>query len=79
MSFDVRWPGDGERHKIRDETFVFTGHYVTSNTTITFTASNDGFGVTYSSDPGGQFNPGPEVGGAGLPAVGHERNGKFFH
>jgi hypothetical protein len=79
VSFDVRWPGHGERHKLRDETFGFTGHYVTSNTTISFTASDDGSGVIYTSDAAGQFNPGTDVGGAGLPAVGHERNGRFFH
>jgi hypothetical protein len=79
VSFDVRWPGGGDRQKISDETFGFTGHFVTSATTITFTASNDGVGVIYSSEPGGQFNPGTDVGGAGAPAVGHERNGRFFH
>lgn len=79
VSFDVRWPGHGERRRIRDETFGFTGHYVTSATTISFTASNDGSGVSYTSDPEGQYNPTVEEFGAGPPAVGHERNGVFFH
>jgi hypothetical protein len=79
VSFDVCWPGNGDRQKIRDEAYGFTGHYVTSPTTISFTASNDGSGVVYSSDPGGQYNPTVEQGGAGSPAVGHERNGVFFH
>jgi hypothetical protein len=79
VSFDVRWPGSGNRQKIRDDTFGFTGQYVTSATTISFTASNDGSGVIYSSDPGGQYNPTVDQGGAGSPAVGHERNGVFFH
>lgn len=74
VSFDVRWPGDGERQKIRDEKFGFTGQYVASATTISFTAFNDGGGVIYSSLPDGQHPPA----GATLPAVGHERNGKFF-
>jgi hypothetical protein len=78
VSFDVRWSGDGDRQKLRDEVFGFTGQYVASAVTVAFTASVDGTGVTYSSDPGGQFNPGPDLGGGGLPAVGHERNGKFF-
>jgi hypothetical protein len=30
VSFDVRWSGKGGRQEIRDETFGFTGHYVTS-------------------------------------------------
>jgi hypothetical protein len=79
VSFDVRWSGNGDRQKIRDETFGFTGQYVASPTTISFTASNDGGDVIYSSDPGGQYNPTVDQGGAGLPAVGHERNGVFFN
>ena len=75
----MRWPGNGDRQKIRDETFGFTGHYVTSATTISFTASNDGSDVIYTSDPEGQYNPTVDEGGAGSPAVGHERNGVFFH
>jgi hypothetical protein len=78
VSFDVRWEGHGERTRIRDDTFGFTGRYVTGPATIDFTASNDGAGVTYTSDRGGQYNPGPEEGGAGSPAVGHERNGIYF-
>jgi hypothetical protein len=79
VSFEVRWPGQGDRHKIRDKNFRFSGHYVTSATTISFTASHDGSGVIYSSDPAGQYNPTVDQGGAGSPAVGHERNGVFFH
>ncbi len=78
MSFDVRWSGHGDRQKIRDETFGFTGDYVTSATTISFKVSNDGSGVVYRSDPGGQYNPTVDQGGAGTPAVGRERNGVFF-
>ena len=78
VSFDVRWPGKGERHKIRDKKFRFTGQFVTSATTISFTASNHGSGVTYTSEPKGQYNPTTDQNGAGLPAVGHERNGVFF-
>jgi hypothetical protein len=72
VSFDVRWSGNGTRQEIRDETFGFTGHYVNSNATISFTASNDGGDVIYSSDAAGQYN-------VGQPGVGHERNGVFFH
>lgn len=78
VSFDVRWPGHGAKHKIRDEKFRFTGHYVTSPTTISFAAHNDHGEVLYTSNPHGQFNPGTDAGGAGSPAVGHERNGAFF-
>ena len=72
MSFDVRWSGTGTRQKIRDENFRFAGHYVNCNATISFTASNDGGDVIYSSDAAGQTN-------VGQPGVGHERNGVFFH
>lgn len=78
VSFDVRWAGDGERQQFRDEVFRFTGQYVASATTISFTASNDGTGVIYRSDPDGQFNPNVDPSGNGAPAVGHERNGRFF-
>ena len=78
VSFDVRWPGGGEKRRIRDGDFKFAGTYITSPTSISFTASNDRRGVVYSSDPHGQFNPTLDQLGAGLPAVGHERNGKFF-
>jgi hypothetical protein len=79
VSFDVRWAGGGARQKIRDQTFGFAGHYATGPAMITFTASNDGSGVIYSSEPAGQYNPTVDQGGAGSPAVGHERNGVFFH
>jgi hypothetical protein len=79
VNFDVRWSGDGDRQKIHDETYRFTGHYVASATTITFTAINDEGEVIYASDPAGQYNPTLDHGGAGSPAVGHERNGVFFH
>ena len=79
VSFDVRWAGGGRRQKIRDETFGFVGNYVTGPATISFTASDDGGGVIYTSDPAGQYNPAGDQGGAGSPAVGHERNGVFFH
>jgi hypothetical protein len=77
-SFDVRWHGHGRHHKIRDKTFGFEGSYVTGKATIRFTASQDGGGVVYRSDPAGQYNPTTKQGGAGLPAVGQERNGTFL-
>ena len=79
VSFDVRWHGRGHHSKIRDKKFGFEGEYVTGGATISFTAADDGRGVVYRSDPAGQHNPTVKEGGAGLPAVGHERNGIFFH
>ena len=78
VSFDVRWAGGGARRRIRDKTYGFSGTYVTGPATVTFSASNDGAGVTYTSDPSGQHNPTKAQGGAGSPAVGRQRNGVFF-
>lgn len=78
VSFDVRWPGGGDRRTIRDDDYKFAGTYVTSPTSISFTARNDHMGVVYTSDPDGQFNPTLDQLGSGSPAVGFERNGKFF-
>jgi hypothetical protein len=71
-SFEVRWAGHGAPTDLRDTTFGFTGHYVTGPATVSFTASNNGSNVVYTSDATGQSNPGP-------PAVGTEQNGVFFH
>ena len=79
VSFDVRWAGGGHRQRIRDATFGFVGQYVAGPATISFAAEDDDGNVLFSSDPQGQYNPAPDQGGAGLPAVGHERNGVFFH
>ena len=79
VSFDVRWHGDGKPRHIRDTTFGFVGNYIAGPATISFTASQDGKRVTYRSDPAHQYNPTLKQGGAGSAAVGHERNGRFFH
>ena len=78
-SFDVQWSGDGHQQHIRDATFGFVGDYVAGPATISFTAMDDAGNVLFRSDPQGQYNPTPDQGGAGSPAVGHERNGVFFH
>ena len=77
-SFDVVWAGGGSPVHLRDETFTFEGNYVPGPATISFVASNDKTGITYRSDPEGQYIPTPEQGGAGDPAVGTERNGAYF-
>jgi hypothetical protein len=79
VSFDVRWKGHGRPQRIRDATFGFVGDYVAGPATITFVAKDDAGNVLFRSDPHGQYNPTPDQGGAGSPAVGRERNGVFFH
>lgn len=70
VSFDVRWQGGGQRQKIRDTTFDFGGEYVSGDAHITFSVSNNGTGITYTSIADGQ-----KTVSAG---VGRERNGVFF-
>jgi hypothetical protein len=77
-SFDVVWSGGGTPVDLRDETFTFEGHFVPGPARISFVASNDGSGVTYRSVAEGQYNPTLEQFGAGDPAVGVERNGRYF-
>ena len=79
VSFDVQWLGGGASTHVRDSDFGFVGDYVPGPARISFTAADDHGDVVYRSDPDGQYNPGLDVGGAGMPAVGTERNGRFFH
>lgn len=78
VDYEVRWHGGGDLVSVTDADFGFAGGFVTGPATISFTARNEHGETTYRSDPGDQYNPGPEVGGAGSPAVGTERNGVFF-
>ena len=78
VSFDVVWEGGGSPVDLRDDTFTFEGHYVPGPARISFVASNDGSGITYTSVAEGQYNPTLEQGGAGDPAVGTEQNGRYF-
>ena len=78
VSFDVVWQGGGSPVHLRNEEFTFEGDYVPGPATIRFVGSNDKSGVTYRSDPDGQYNPTLAELGAGDPAVGREQNGAFF-
>ena len=79
VSFDVLWAGGGTPVHLRNEDFTFVGDFVPGPATISFVAyTDDGSGVTYWSDPEGQYNPTLEQFGAGDPAVGTEQNGKYF-
>ena len=79
VSFDVHWSGHGHPQRIRDSIFGFVGEYVAGPATISFIAKDDAGNVLFRSDRHGQYNPTPDQGGAGSPAVGRERNGVFFH
>jgi hypothetical protein len=66
----VTWSGNGDHKTIRDETFGFEGSFIGGSSAISFTASDDGTGVTYTSDAEGQVTVGA--------VIGTEQNGVFF-
>jgi hypothetical protein len=70
VTFDVRWDGRDRRRRIRDNAFRFVGDFRPVEAHIRFEVSDDGSGVTYTSNAHGQKT----VSGG----VGHERNGVFF-
>jgi hypothetical protein len=78
VGFDVAWSGGGTPVDLRDPTFTFGGSYVPGPARISFVASDDRSGVTYRSVAQGQYNLTLDQGGAGKPAVGVERNGRYF-
>jgi hypothetical protein len=78
VSYDVLWQGGGSSQTIRDETYGFVGDFVPGPAAITFEAQDVHGETIFRSDAAGQYNPGPEEGGAGSPPVGTERNGVFF-
>jgi hypothetical protein len=71
VSFDCRWAGGGKRTTIHDTTYGFEGTFVDGPASMKFVARRDDTGVTYRSDPEDQITV--------AAAVGHERNGVFFH
>ena len=77
-SFDVEWAGGGSPVHLRNEDFTFEGNFVPGPATIRFAARDEKSGVTYRSVAQGQYNPTLDQGGAGDPAVGTERNGRYF-
>lgn len=70
-SFEVRWTGGGTRQTIHDTTYGFEGVFVDGPISLTFTATNEKTGITYTSVAGERQTT---VGGG----VGRERNGIFF-
>jgi hypothetical protein len=70
VSFDIEWSGVLERAVVIDENEDFTGQYVKTGATISWSASEAGF--QFVSEPA---NPARNV----YSVVGHERNGVFFH
>jgi len=70
VSFDIEWSGVLERAIVTNENEDFTGQYVKTGATISWSASEAGFAFT--SEPA---NPARNI----YSVVGHERNGVFFH
>lgn len=69
VSFDVSWPGGGDVVELDDAVFDYSGRFVVSDATISFSAKNDDSATVYRSNPGGQISF--------AAGVGRERNGVF--
>jgi len=70
VSFDIEWGGVMERAIVTNEVQGFTGQYVRTGATISWSSSEAGFQFV-SEAP----NPARNL----YSVVGHERNGVFFH
>lgn len=70
VSFDVVWPGGGQRVKIRDHTNDFGGSFVEGTSTIEWSGQN-AKGEFFQSDPA-------NTSVSHFAEVGKERNGVFF-
>ena len=70
VSFDIEWSGVFERAIVINENEDFSGHYIKTNATIEWSASEAGFAFT-SNPASTSINV--------YSVVGHERNGVFFH
>jgi hypothetical protein len=73
VSFDVKWDGKGDTVPVRDDTFGFSGEFVTGGATIMFRARNEHSEVEFRADKDGQATV-----GFGPAGVGSEVNGVFF-
>jgi hypothetical protein len=70
VSYDVEWSGVMERSQVRDDVVGFAGLFLTTSTTINWSACHDDLGFTFASDATGRTTK--------IAAVAHERNGVFF-
>ena len=70
-TFDIRWLGDGERTTVSDADNQFEERLVQGHAVIEWTASNAN-GYRYTTGP-------TDTQVTLYAAVGHERNGTFFH
>lgn len=70
VSFDIQWSGVISQAKVTNEAQNFTGQFIETGVTISWSASQAGF--SFVSEPP---NPGRNV----YSVIGHERNGFFFH
>jgi hypothetical protein len=70
VSFDIEWGGVIAEEKITNELEDFTGHFIQTGATISWSASEAGFDfVSEPANPARNF----------YSVIGHERNGVFFH
>lgn len=69
VSFDIEWEGVIAREKVTNEAQDFTGEFVETGASITWSATTGGF--LFVSEMANQRTF--------YAVVGHERNGVFFH
>jgi hypothetical protein len=70
VSFDIEWNGVVARAEVTNEAQDFTGEFVETSASISWSARTDGF--LFVSEPP---NPARSL----YSVIGHERNGVFFH
>lgn len=70
VSFDIEWSGLISESKIINEAENFTGHFMETGASISWSASEAGF--DFVSEPA---SPDRNI----YSVIGHERNGFFFH
>jgi hypothetical protein len=70
VSFDIEWSGAISREKVTNEAENFTGQFIETGATISWSASEAGFSFA-SEAPNAARNV--------YSVIGRERNGVFFH
>jgi hypothetical protein len=70
VSFDLRWTGVLQRVKDFNPAQGYAAHFIYDTAAIVWSGQQDGF--TFMSDPASTST-------SHFAAIGHERNGRFFH
>ena len=71
VSFEMLWPGRGQA-MVQTDGSTFSYDSVISSATVEWSALNEATGMRFRSDPASASH-------SEFAAVGHEKNGVFFH